>query len=158
MVVRENPSRSAVSEILRPVRLAPTTIPRSKSLKSPFFPILMLGLNFSKLSSTSSTTSRSLNALSCKYCMGLEWNGVIKWNIFGWTFNTAQSKSNESKTEIFYSTMTELLCVSWRQSQEWTVSVLVQCQWQRWPCHNTLPLKLVWAPWGCADYSFHYDR
>uniref|UniRef100_A0A3B4BTF0 DNA recombination and repair protein Rad51-like C-terminal domain-containing protein n=1 Tax=Pygocentrus nattereri TaxID=42514 RepID=A0A3B4BTF0_PYGNA len=30
MVVRENPSRSAVSEILRPARLAPTTTPRSK--------------------------------------------------------------------------------------------------------------------------------
>ncbi len=51
MVVCENPSRSAVFEILRPVRLAPTTIPRSKSLKSPFFPILTLGLNFSKSSS-----------------------------------------------------------------------------------------------------------
>ncbi len=51
MVVCENPSRSAVYEILRPVRLAPTTIPRSKSLKSPFFPVLMLGLNFSKSSS-----------------------------------------------------------------------------------------------------------
>ncbi len=51
MVVRENPSRSAVFEILRPARLAPTTIPRSKSLKSPFFPVLMLGLNFSKSSS-----------------------------------------------------------------------------------------------------------
>ncbi len=35
-----NPSRSAVCEILRP-----TTIPHSKSLKSPFFPILMLGLS-----------------------------------------------------------------------------------------------------------------
>ncbi len=34
MVVCENPSRSAVSEILRPVRLEPPTIPRSKSLKS----------------------------------------------------------------------------------------------------------------------------
>ncbi len=45
MVVRENPSRSAVFE---------TTIPRSKSLKSPFFPILMLGLNFKKSSSSSS--------------------------------------------------------------------------------------------------------
>ncbi len=41
----------AVLEILRPVRLAPTNIPRSKSLKSPFFPVLMLGLNFSKSSS-----------------------------------------------------------------------------------------------------------
>ncbi len=51
MVVRENPSRSAVSEILRPVRLAPATIARSESLKSPFFPVLMLGLNFSKPSS-----------------------------------------------------------------------------------------------------------
>ncbi len=48
---REIPSRSAVYEILRSARLAPTTIPRSKSLKSPFFPILMLGLNFSKSSS-----------------------------------------------------------------------------------------------------------
>uniref|UniRef100_A0A8C1KR05 Glucose-6-phosphate exchanger SLC37A1-like n=1 Tax=Cyprinus carpio TaxID=7962 RepID=A0A8C1KR05_CYPCA len=37
MVVRENPSRSAVFEILRPACLA---------LKSPFFPILMLGSNF----------------------------------------------------------------------------------------------------------------
>ncbi len=50
MVVCENPSISSF-EILRPARLAPTTIPRSKSLKSPFFPILMLGLNFSKSSS-----------------------------------------------------------------------------------------------------------
>ncbi len=32
-------------------RLTATTIPHSKSLKSPFFPILMLGLNFSKSSS-----------------------------------------------------------------------------------------------------------
>uniref|UniRef100_A0AAR2JRQ2 EGF-like domain-containing protein n=1 Tax=Pygocentrus nattereri TaxID=42514 RepID=A0AAR2JRQ2_PYGNA len=46
MVVRENPSRSAVSEILRPARLAPTTTPRSKPLKSPFSPVLMLGLHF----------------------------------------------------------------------------------------------------------------
>ncbi len=52
MVVCENPSRSAVFEILRPARLAPTTIPRSESLKSPFFPVLMLGLNFSKSSSS----------------------------------------------------------------------------------------------------------
>ncbi len=37
MVVHENPGRSAVSEILRPARLAPTTMPVSKSLKSPFF-------------------------------------------------------------------------------------------------------------------------
>jgi len=44
-VVCENPSRSAVSEILRPARLAPTTILSSKSL---FFLILMLSLNFSK--------------------------------------------------------------------------------------------------------------
>ncbi len=47
MVVRENPCRSAVFEILRTGRLAPTTIPCLKSLKSLFFPILMLGLNFS---------------------------------------------------------------------------------------------------------------
>ncbi len=38
-------------QILRPACLAQTTIPRSKSLKSPFFPILMLGLNFRKSSS-----------------------------------------------------------------------------------------------------------
>ncbi len=50
MVVHENLSRSAVSEIIRPARLAPTTIPHSKSLKSPFFLILMLGLNFNKSS------------------------------------------------------------------------------------------------------------
>ncbi len=35
----------------RHFRLAPTTTPRSKSLKTHFFPILMLGLNFSKSSS-----------------------------------------------------------------------------------------------------------
>ncbi len=51
MVVCENPSRSAVCEILRSVRLTPTTIPRSKPIKSSFFPVLMLGLNFSKSSS-----------------------------------------------------------------------------------------------------------
>ncbi len=44
-------SKSAVLEILRAARLAPTTIPCSKSFKSPFFPVLMLGFNFSKLSS-----------------------------------------------------------------------------------------------------------
>ncbi len=40
MVVCENPSRSADSEILRPVRLTPTTIPRSSHLNplsSPFW-------------------------------------------------------------------------------------------------------------------------
>ncbi len=42
----------SVFEILRPACLAPTTIPHSKSLKSPFFPILMLGLNFSNSSSS----------------------------------------------------------------------------------------------------------
>ncbi len=51
MVVCENPRRSAVFEIHRPVRLVLTTIPLSKSLKSPFFPILMFGLTFSKSSS-----------------------------------------------------------------------------------------------------------
>ena len=43
-VVRENPRRSAVSEILKPPCLAPTIIPRSKSLRSHFFPILTFGL------------------------------------------------------------------------------------------------------------------
>ncbi len=50
MVVCENPSRSAVSEILRPVRLHQQPF-HVQSLKSPFFPVLMLGLNFSTSSS-----------------------------------------------------------------------------------------------------------
>ncbi len=58
MVVRENPSRSAVFEILRPDRLAPTTIPRSKSLKSPS------DARFD-LQQIIFTTSRCLHALSC---------------------------------------------------------------------------------------------
>uniref|UniRef100_A0A9J8DEC8 Uncharacterized protein n=1 Tax=Cyprinus carpio carpio TaxID=630221 RepID=A0A9J8DEC8_CYPCA len=37
-------------EILRPARLAPTTMPRSKLLKSPFFPILTFSLEFRRLS------------------------------------------------------------------------------------------------------------
>ncbi len=59
---RENPSRSAVFEILRPARLALTIIPHSKCLKSPFFPILTLGFW--------RTTSRCLNALSCRHVIG----------------------------------------------------------------------------------------
>ena len=43
-VVCENPRRSAVSEIFKPPRLAPTVIPQSKSLRSHFFPILTFGL------------------------------------------------------------------------------------------------------------------
>ena len=43
-LLRENPRRSAVSEILKPPCLAPTIIPRSKSLRSHFFPILTFGL------------------------------------------------------------------------------------------------------------------
>lgn len=42
IVVWETPSRSAVSEILRPGRLAPPTVPCLKSFKSPSFPILRL--------------------------------------------------------------------------------------------------------------------
>uniref|UniRef100_A0A8C9U5E2 IF rod domain-containing protein n=1 Tax=Scleropages formosus TaxID=113540 RepID=A0A8C9U5E2_SCLFO len=69
MVLRENPSRSAVSGILRPARLAPTTVPHSKSLKSPFFPIMMLGLNFSRsnfmaCSTLQSNTSFGLSGFS----------------------------------------------------------------------------------------------
>ena len=44
-VVHENPRRSAVSEILKPPRLAPTIIPQSKSLWSHLCPILTFGLN-----------------------------------------------------------------------------------------------------------------
>ncbi len=50
MVVCENPSRSAVCEILRSVRLHQQPF-HVQSLKSPFFPVLMLGLNSSKSSS-----------------------------------------------------------------------------------------------------------
>lgn len=39
----ENPSISAVFEILKAACLAPTTIPHSKSIKNTFHPILMLG-------------------------------------------------------------------------------------------------------------------
>ena len=53
-VVLENPRRSAVSEILKPPCLAPTIIPRSKSLRSHFFPILTFGLKNSWTSSTMS--------------------------------------------------------------------------------------------------------
>ncbi|XP_059804398.1 transmembrane protein 235 isoform X2 [Hypanus sabinus] len=41
----ENPRRSAILEMLKPPRLAPTIIPWSKSLRSHFFPIQMFGLN-----------------------------------------------------------------------------------------------------------------
>ena len=44
IVMCENPRRSANSEILKPPCLAPTIIPRSKSLRSHFFPILTFGL------------------------------------------------------------------------------------------------------------------
>jgi len=46
MVVHENLSRSSVSEILRPARLAPKTMPCSKSLKSLFLPILIESAQF----------------------------------------------------------------------------------------------------------------
>uniref|UniRef100_A0A669E370 non-specific serine/threonine protein kinase n=1 Tax=Oreochromis niloticus TaxID=8128 RepID=A0A669E370_ORENI len=45
---RKNLSSSAVSEILRAARLIPTTTPHSTSLKSPFFRVLKLLLNFSR--------------------------------------------------------------------------------------------------------------
>ncbi len=51
MVVCENPSRISSFWNTQTSPSAPTTIPRSESLKSPFFPVLMLGLNFSKSSS-----------------------------------------------------------------------------------------------------------
>lgn len=47
MVMPESPSRSAVSKIFRPAYLALTTVPYSKS---PLFLILMLSLNFKRLS------------------------------------------------------------------------------------------------------------
>ena len=47
--VHENPRRSAISEILKPACLAPTIIPRSKSLRSHFFPFLIL-VRFFRLS------------------------------------------------------------------------------------------------------------
>lgn len=59
----------------RPACLAPTTTPRSKSLKSPFF-ILMLSLNFSR------SSQPFLHALSCHVigwlgiCVRSSWPGV----------------------------------------------------------------------------------
>ncbi len=80
MVVCENLSRSAVFEILRPVRLTRTTIPHSKSLKSPFFPILMLGLNFSK--SSSPHLDAKINWLISTLCyQAIEQVYLIKWPV-----------------------------------------------------------------------------
>ncbi|MEQ2230763.1 hypothetical protein ILYODFUR_032760 [Ilyodon furcidens] len=53
-----NSRGSAGSGILTPACLAPTTMIRSKLLKSPFICILMLPFNFSK-------SSKCLHALSC---------------------------------------------------------------------------------------------
>ena len=44
-IVCGNPKSSAVSEILKTPCLAPAIIPRSKSLRSHFFPVLNLALN-----------------------------------------------------------------------------------------------------------------
>ncbi len=76
--MRENPSRSAVFEIL-PSRLAPTTIPCSKSLKSPFFPILMLSLNFSKSLSPCLACSSSQRCPTFCYGFWLERHVSWKW-------------------------------------------------------------------------------
>ena len=46
-VVRENPWRSAVSKMLKPLCRAATIIPQSMSLKSHLFPILTFGLKHS---------------------------------------------------------------------------------------------------------------
>lgn len=48
MVVYENPSRSSGSEIPNPAHLAPIIVPYLNVLKSYFFFILVLGLNFSR--------------------------------------------------------------------------------------------------------------
>ena len=64
MVVRENPRRSAVSDILRPARLAPTTMPRSMPLKSLFLPKSDTRFELQQVILTSSTC---LNALSCSH-------------------------------------------------------------------------------------------
>ncbi len=77
--MRENPSRSAVCEILRPARLAPTTIPCSKSLKSPYFPILMLGLNFSK--SFSPHLDAQMDLVSNLCYQAIEQVYLIKWPV-----------------------------------------------------------------------------
>ncbi len=65
--VCENPNRSAVCEILRPARLAPTTVPRSTSLKNHFLP--HSDARF-ELQEVVFTTSRCLNALSCCHVIG----------------------------------------------------------------------------------------
>lgn len=49
MILWKSHSRSAVSEIFRPARQAPTTMQSLELFKSPFFPNLMLSSNFSRL-------------------------------------------------------------------------------------------------------------
>ncbi len=67
--------------ILSLAHLAPTTIPCSKSLKSPFFPILMLGLIFSK------SSSPHLQLLTCDWLISnlcyqaIEQLFLIKWPV-----------------------------------------------------------------------------
>ncbi len=77
----ENPCRSAVSEILRPVRLHQQPF-HVQSLKSPFFPVLMLGLNFSK---SSSSHLEAIELLTCDWLISnlcyqaIEQVYPIKW-------------------------------------------------------------------------------
>ena len=63
----ENPRRSAVTEILKPPRLAPIIIQWSKLLRSHFFPILTFGLNNSWASWPS---LHAFIAFSCCHVIG----------------------------------------------------------------------------------------
>lgn len=60
----ENPSRSAVSEILRPDCPAAVTIPQSKSLRSDFFPILCQWLQVNSNEEPTGTRLR----FNCRDC------------------------------------------------------------------------------------------
>ncbi len=121
IVVHENPSRSAVFEILRPARLAPTTIPLSKSLLNPlFFPILMLGLNFSK------SSSPHLDALSCCHVIGWLAICVTKWpvSVYIYIYIYIYMKSSFPKRD---KAKLKKMSSSCHFAVYWTYSLLHQC-------------------------------
>ncbi len=129
----ENPSRSAVSVIFRPARLALTNMPCSKSLKSSLFLILMLILDFS------SSSSPCLNKmLPCDWlirylqliiCMSL-WGFSGLSTIFYWPF--AEKNSVPCSLKSQFSTISE------------------QCRVQQLPHspHCFVPYQHIWRPEG----------
>ncbi len=64
--------------------LAPTTMPHSKSFKLPFFPILMLGLNFSRLSWPTPCLYRLLSRSVMPFMSGVDMMQVNKSKCNEW--------------------------------------------------------------------------